>query len=101
MVSLNWNISLTKYWRFSLLQASTLEALARIQALESKTREAAQSRAVLYDKLEAEMNQNFSETNVNDLEGILSQLPRSERQQKLLHRVQETSKRWQTDNVWY
>ncbi|RTL40606.1 MAG: TonB family protein [Candidatus Melainabacteria bacterium] len=95
MVSLNWNAAVSQYHEFQFLQASTLEALARIQTLESKPEAAAKSRALLFDLVEAHLGRHLASIhgiNLCDMEGLARELPKSERQQKLLVRARETSK---------
>ncbi|MFN8550419.1 MAG: TonB family protein [Candidatus Obscuribacterales bacterium] len=98
MVSLNWNAAICSYYEFAFLQASTLEALARIQTLESKPDAAAKSRALLFDRLEARLGRppvGFDNISLDDLEGLSKELPQSERQQKLLLRAREISRQFE------
>ncbi len=92
MIVLDWSAAHGNFDDFVLLQASTLEARARIQTLESKNKEAADSRALLFENIEATIDEPSFSRELEGIERLLMEIPKSASQQKLLQRVRERIK---------
>ncbi len=89
MIALNWTALFITTHDYAFLKASTLEALARMQALQSKFKDADRSRSLMFASIESSLDQPGFSKDLLGTELLLKELPKSERQQQVLHHVQK------------
>ncbi len=89
MIALNWTAPFITSYEIESLKASTLEARARLQTLQSKFKDADRSRSLMFDSIESSLDKPTQYPDFSNTEALLKQVPKSERQQQLLKRVQK------------